>query len=39
MSVTLHTSHGDVKLELFCELTKKFYDNKIFHRNIPGFII
>ncbi|CAD8068443.1 unnamed protein product [Paramecium primaurelia] len=51
MSVTLHTSHGDIKLELFCELTpktcknflalcaKKFYDNTIFHRNIPGFII
>lgn len=51
MSITLHTSHGDIKLELFCELTpktcknflalcaKKFYDNTIFHRNIPGFII
>ena len=51
MSLTLHTSHGDIKIELFCELCpktcknflalcgKKYYDNTIFHRNIKGFII
>ena len=51
MSVTLHTSHGDIKIELNCEICpktaknflalcgKKFYDNTIFHRSIKGFII
>ena len=51
MSVTLVTSLGDIKLELFCELTPRtcknflalaaseYYNNTIFHRNIPGFII
>jgi peptidyl-prolyl cis-trans isomerase-like 3 len=51
MSVTLHTSHGDIKIELNCELCpktaknflalcgKKYYDSTIFHRNIKGFII
>ena len=51
MSVTMHTSHGDIKIELFCELCpktcknflalcgKKYYENTIFHRNIKGFII
>ena len=48
MSITLHTTHGNIKLELFCELcpkaSKNFlalaasgkYDNTIFHRNIKG---
>ena len=51
MSVTLHTSLGDLKLELACELaprtTHNFlalaashaYDNTPFHRNIAGFIV
>ncbi len=51
MSVTLHTSHGDLKLELFCEQAPKtaknflalsakgYYENTIFHRNIKGFIV
>lgn len=51
MSVTLNTSHGKIKLELFCELVpltaKNFlalcasgvYNNTRFHRNIAGFII
>ena len=51
MSVTLHTSLGDIKMELFCELTpitcknflalcaKGYYNDTIFHRNIKNFII
>lgn len=51
MSVTLHTTHGDIKCEIFCDLVPKtaknflalcakdYYDNTIFHRNIKGFII
>ncbi|RKP08843.1 cyclophilin-like protein [Thamnocephalis sphaerospora] len=51
MSVTLHTDLGDLKLELFCEAVPKaaenflalcasgYYDNVLFHRNIPGFMI
>lgn len=48
MSLTLHTTHGNVKIELFCELCPKacrnflalaasgYYDNTIFHRNIKS---
>jgi peptidyl-prolyl cis-trans isomerase-like 3 len=51
MSVTLHTTAGDLKVELFCEKTPKacenflalcasnYYTNCIFHRNIKGFIV
>ncbi|EDR09833.1 uncharacterized protein LACBIDRAFT_318039 [Laccaria bicolor S238N-H82] len=51
MSVTLHTTHGEIKLELFCEAVPKaaenflvlcasnYYDGCIFHRNIRGFMI
>ncbi|KAF8519547.1 peptidyl-prolyl cis-trans isomerase-like 3 [Gautieria morchelliformis] len=51
MSVTLHTSLGDLKIEIFCEAVpkaaenflalcaSKSYDNTIFHRNIKGFMI
>ncbi|WPT16491.1 Peptidyl-prolyl cis-trans isomerase CYP18-1 [Picochlorum sp. SENEW3] len=51
MSVTLHTSLGDVKIEVFCEQVPKtannflalcasnYYDGTIFHRNIKGFMI
>lgn len=51
MSVTLHTTLGDIKLELFCELIEKpcynflalaasgQYDGAIFHRNIKDFMV
>ena len=47
-SVTLHTNHGDIKIEIYCEEVPKaamnflalcasgYYDNTIFHRNIKG---
>ena len=51
MSLTLHTSHGDLKVRLYWEQTplasknflalcaSSYYDNTVFHRNIPGFMI
>ena len=51
MSVTLHTSHGNLKIEVFCEYVtvaaknflalcaSGYYNNTIFHRNIKGFIV
>ncbi|TCD65140.1 Peptidyl-prolyl cis-trans isomerase cyp10 [Steccherinum ochraceum] len=51
MSVTLHTSLGDIKVEIFCEAVPKtaenflalcasnYYDQCIWHRNIKGFMI
>lgn len=51
MAVTLHTTHGDLKLELFCSAVPKTtynflalcatsaYDNSPFHRLIPSFMI
>ncbi|GAA6018889.1 hypothetical protein JCM11491_001714 [Sporobolomyces phaffii] len=51
MSVTLHTSHGEIKIEVFCEAVPKTaenflalaasgaYDGNLFHRNIKGFMI
>lgn len=51
MSVTLHTDLGDIKLELYCQQCPKTcenflalaasgrYNNTIFHRNIPGFMV
>ena len=51
MAVTLHTSMGDLKLEVFCDSVQKtaenflalcasgYYDGTIFHRNIKGFMI
>ena len=51
MSVTLHTSHGDLKIHLNWQQTplaaknflalaaSGYYDNTVFHRNIPGFMI
>lgn len=51
MSVTLHTSHGDLKLELYVQACPQTsynflalcanggYDGSPFHRNIPGFMI
>lgn len=50
-SVTLHTTLGDLKIEIFCEQVPKTatnflalcasdaYNGTIFHRNIPGFMI
>ncbi|KAK3203847.1 hypothetical protein GRF29_106g860633 [Pseudopithomyces chartarum] len=51
MSVTLHTTKGDIKLELFCESVPKtaenflalcasgFYNGSPLHRLIPGFMV
>ncbi|KAK3721374.1 Peptidyl-prolyl cis-trans isomerase cyp10 [Vermiconidia calcicola] len=51
MSVTLQTTHGDLKLELFCQACPKTtynflalcasgaYDGSPFHRSIPGFMV
>ncbi|PWY68449.1 cyclophilin-like protein [Aspergillus heteromorphus CBS 117.55] len=51
MSVTLHTTQGDLKVELFCESVPQTaenflalcasgaYNNTPFHRLIPGFMI
>mmetsp|Transcript_10153 Transcript_10153/g.20208 ORF Transcript_10153/g.20208 Transcript_10153/m.20208 type:complete len:216 (+) Transcript_10153:465-1112(+) len=51
MSVTIHTTHGPLKLELFCDLVPRTcfnflalaasgaYDGSLFHRLIPQFMI
>lgn len=51
MAVTLHTSHGDLKLEVHADLVRKTaesflalcangtYDGTQFHRNIKGFMV
>ncbi|XP_014554655.1 hypothetical protein COCVIDRAFT_28359 [Bipolaris victoriae FI3] len=51
MSVTLHTTKGDIKLEIFCETVPKtaenflalcassFYNGSPFHRMIPAFMV
>jgi hypothetical protein len=51
MSVTIHTTAGDLKLEIFCDTAPRTsfnflalcssgaYDGTIFHRNIKGFMI
>lgn len=51
MSVTLHTSLGDIKIELYVDETPRTctnflalaasgkYDNTLFHRNIKEFMI
>lgn len=51
MSVTLHTSLGDLKIEVFCEAVPQasenflslcasgYYDACKFHRNIKGFMV
>ncbi|KAA8896455.1 cyclophilin-like domain-containing protein [Sphaerosporella brunnea] len=50
MSVTLHTTHGPLKIELYCSACPKtcenflalcasgYYDDVPFHRNLKGFI-
>mmetsp|Transcript_13070 Transcript_13070/g.16959 ORF Transcript_13070/g.16959 Transcript_13070/m.16959 type:complete len:176 (-) Transcript_13070:30-557(-) len=51
MSVTLHTTSGDLKIEVACDLVPRAcfnflalaasgaYDNTTFHRNMKGFMI
>ncbi|KAK4963362.1 Peptidyl-prolyl cis-trans isomerase cyp10 [Elasticomyces elasticus] len=51
MAVTLHTTHGDLKFELFCQACPKTtynflalaatgaYNHSPFHRSIPNFMI
>ncbi|KAL8694809.1 MAG: hypothetical protein Q9218_000568 [Villophora microphyllina] len=51
MSVTLHTTQGDLKIEVFCEsvpqtaenflalCASSFYTSSPFHRSYPGFMI
>ncbi|CAG5156947.1 uncharacterized protein ALTATR162_LOCUS4740 [Alternaria atra] len=51
MSVTLHTTKGDIKLEIFCEAVPQtaenflalcasgFYNSSPFHRLIPSFMV
>ncbi|EKX72900.1 peptidyl-prolyl cis-trans isomerase protein, putative [Theileria equi strain WA] len=51
MSVTLHTSLGDIKIELYCKDAPKacknflalcasdYYNETKFHRNIEGFLV
>jgi len=51
MAVTLHTSIGDLKLEVFCDTAPRtsfnflalcasgYYNGLIFHRNMRGFMI
>lgn len=51
MSISLHTSHGVIKVEIFCDKVPRtsenflalaasgFYDNTVFHRNMKGFML
>ena len=51
MSVTFHSTLGDIKMEVYCDSVPKIaenflghcaagtYNDTIFHRNIPGFMI
>ena len=51
MSVTLHTTLGDLKFEVFCDTAPRtafnflalcasgYYDGTIFHRNMKGFMV
>jgi hypothetical protein len=51
MSVTIHTTNGDIKAEIFCDTCPRTafnflalaaagkYDRTIFHRNIRGFMM
>merc|ERR1712157_672336 len=51
MGVTLHTSLGDIKIEVFCDTAPRtsfnflalaasgYYNGTRFHRNIKGFIV
>nr|CAH0099405.1 unnamed protein product [Daphnia galeata] len=51
MSVTLHTDFGNIKIEVFCDVTPRaaenflalcasnYYNGCLFHRNIKGFMV
>lgn len=51
MAATLHTTLGDIKLELYCGETHKtcenwlalaasgYFDKSLIHRNIKGFMV
>ena len=51
MAVTLHTSHGEMKVEIFCDAVPRtcfnflalaasgYYDGTLFHRNVRGFML
>ena len=51
MSVTLHSSLGDIKIEVFCDTAQRtafnflalcasgYYDGTSFHRNMKGFMV
>lgn len=51
MSVTIHTTNGDLKAEIFCDTCPRTafnflalaaagkYNGTVFHRNIPGFMV
>ena len=51
MSVTLHTNHGDLKIEIYCDSCPRtafnflalaasgYYDDTLFHRNVKGFMV
>ena len=51
MAVTLHTSHGEMKVEIFCDAVPRtcfnflalassgYYDGTPFHRNVRGFML
>jgi peptidyl-prolyl cis-trans isomerase-like 3 len=51
MSVTLHTNHGNIKIEVFCDKVRRasenflalcasgYYDQTLFLRNIRGFMV
>mmetsp|Transcript_34812 Transcript_34812/g.69394 ORF Transcript_34812/g.69394 Transcript_34812/m.69394 type:complete len:177 (-) Transcript_34812:197-727(-) len=51
MAVTLRTSHGDLKLEIYCDSVPRtafnflalagsgYYDGTLFHRNVKGFMV
>ena len=51
MSVTLHTNHGDIKVEIFCDSVPRtafnflalcssdYYNGTLFHRNIKGVML
>jgi len=51
MSVTLKTNHGDIKIEILCDIVPQtsenflalcasgYYNTTLFHRNMKGFMV
>ena len=51
MSVTLHTTMGDIKIEIYCDSVPRtafnflalaasgYYDGTLLHRNVRGFMV